>query len=49
MHCRILGRPARFKALQRFLDYVQNHDRVWICTRQQIAEHWYKYHPLERL
>jgi allantoinase len=39
MHCRILGRPARFKALQRFLDYVQNHDRVWICTRQQIAEH----------
>ena len=20
MHCRILGRPARFKALQRFLD-----------------------------
>jgi allantoinase len=47
MHCRILGRPARFKALQRFLDYVQNHDRVWICTRQQIAEHWYKYHPYQ--
>ncbi|MDM1020112.1 allantoinase PuuE [Acinetobacter sp. VNK23] len=45
MHCRILGRPARFKALQKFLDYVQNHDRVWICTRQQIAEHWMKYHP----
>lgn len=47
MHCRILGRPARFKALQRFLDYVQNHDRVWICTRQQIAEHWHKYHPYQ--
>jgi len=47
MHCRILGRPARFKALQRFLDYVQNHDRVWICTRQQIAEHWYTHHPFQ--
>lgn len=45
MHCRILGKPARFKALQRFLDYVATHDQVWICTRQQIAEHWYQHHP----
>lgn len=45
MHCRILGRPARFKALQKFLDYIQSHEHVWICTRQEIAEHWYRYHP----
>ena len=45
MHCRLLGKPARFVALQRFLDYVQSHDRVWICSRQQIAEHWYQNHP----
>lgn len=47
MHCRILGRPGRFKALQRFLDYVQSHDRVWICRRNDIAEHWYAHHPYQ--
>ena len=35
MHCRLLGRPGRFRALQRFLDYVQQHERVWVCTRQR--------------
>ncbi|MCF3126856.1 allantoinase PuuE [Acinetobacter soli] len=47
MHCRILGRPGRFKALQRFLDYVQSHDRVWICRRNDIAKHWYTQHPYQ--
>ncbi|MXP67605.1 allantoinase PuuE [Pantoea sp. Aalb] len=46
MHCRILGRPGRFIALQRFLDYIQKYDKVWICTRQQIAEHWMKKFPI---
>lgn len=45
MHCRILGRPARFKALQHFLDYVQKHEHVWICRRNDIAQHWYAQHP----
>ena len=45
MHCRLLGRPGRFRALQRFLDYVQQHDQVWVCTRQQIADHWRDVHP----
>ncbi|MHA3080733.1 allantoinase PuuE [Acinetobacter sp. ANC 5502] len=44
MHCRILGKPGRFKALQCFLDYIQSHERVWICRRQDIAEHWYQHH-----
>lgn len=44
MHCRILGRPGRFRALQKFLDYIQSHDKVWICRRNDIAEHWYKHH-----
>jgi hypothetical protein len=35
MHCRLLGRPGRFRALQRFLDYIQQHDKVWVCTRVQ--------------
>lgn len=40
MHCRLLGRPGRFKALQQFLDYVQSHEHVWICRRGDIAQHW---------
>jgi putative urate catabolism protein len=45
MHCRLLGRPGRMKALQRFLDHVQAHDRVWICRRIDIARHWKQTHP----
>ena len=40
MHCRLLGRPGRMRALQRFLDYVQQHDRVWVARRIDIARHW---------
>ena len=47
MHCRLLGRPGRFVALQRFLDYVQSHERVWICRRLDIAEHWRRQHPYQ--
>lgn len=45
MHCRLLGRPGRFKALQHFLDYLQKHEHVWICQRGDIAKHWYQQHP----
>ncbi len=45
MHCRILGRPGRFIALQRFLDHVAKHDRVWVCRRIDIARHWKSQHP----
>nr|WP_258873676.1 allantoinase PuuE [Serratia ficaria] len=48
MHCRLLGRPGKFRALQRFLDYIQRHDRVWICRRQDIAEHWAEHHPFSK-
>ena len=44
LHCRLSGRPGRAAALARFLDYVQSHDRVWICKRVDIANHWYKHH-----
>lgn len=45
LHCRLIGRPGRFRALQRFLDYVQTHDQVWICRRVDIARHWIDRHP----
>jgi putative urate catabolism protein len=47
MHCRLLGRPGRMRALQRFLDHVERHDRVWVCRRIDIARHWKKTHPFE--
>jgi putative urate catabolism protein len=45
MHCRLLGRPGRIKALQRFLDHLQQHENVWICRRIDIARHWKQVHP----
>jgi len=45
MHCRLLGRPGRFAALQRFLDHVERHDRVWVSRRVDIARHWIARHP----
>lgn len=47
MHCRLLGRPGRLRSLQRFLDYVQAHNRVWITRRIDIARHWRAAHPFE--
>lgn len=46
LHGRISGHPARAMALARFLDYVQEFDSVWICRREEIAEHWVHKHPV---
>lgn len=40
LHPRISGRPARAAALNRFLDYAQSFEKVWICRRDEIARHW---------
>jgi putative urate catabolism protein len=45
LHCRLAGRPGRAAALARFLDYVQQHERVWLCRRADIAQHWHQHHP----
>ncbi|WP_306364108.1 allantoinase PuuE [Nocardia sp. CC227C] len=45
LHCRLAGRPARAAALERFLDYVQSHEKVWLARRIDIAEHWRTVHP----
>lgn len=45
LHCRLAGKPGRSAALARFLDYVQHHDRVWLCRRVEIAQHWHTHHP----
>ncbi len=41
LHCRLIGRPGRMKSLLNFLDYIQKFDDIWICRRDEIANHWY--------
>jgi peptidoglycan/xylan/chitin deacetylase (PgdA/CDA1 family) len=45
LHCRLIGRPGRALALERFLDHIARHDKVWIPRRIDIARHWKEAHP----
>ncbi len=40
LHLRIIGRPGRIWALQRFLEHVAAAPGVWVTTRRAIAEHF---------
>ncbi len=45
LHCRLIGRPARFAGLVKFVNHVMAHDKVWVARRIDIAKHWIKMHP----
>ena len=45
LHGRIAGRPARARALARFLDHVLACDDVWVARRIDIARHWQAHFP----
>jgi putative urate catabolism protein len=45
LHCRIVGRPGRAPALDKFLAHVKQKDNVWVTTRAEIARHWREHHP----
>ncbi|MEO1458706.1 MAG: allantoinase PuuE [Pseudomonadota bacterium] len=45
LHARLVGRPGRFRALQRFLDHAAAHEDVWFARRVDIARHWRATHP----
>lgn len=47
LHCRLIGRPGRFRALQRFLDHIASHDAVWVTRRIDIARHFKEVHPFD--
>ena len=47
LHNRLIGRAGRAGALARVLDYIQGHDKVWICRREDLARHWITHHPYE--
>lgn len=40
LHLRIIGRPGRIGAFERFLEHVTGHDDVWVTTRRAIAQHF---------
>ena len=48
LHCRIVGRPGRAPALDRFLQHVRTYDDVWVTTRAAIARHWHAEHRPQR-
>ena len=45
LHGRLGGRPARAAAVARFLDYVLQHEDVWVARRVDIARHWLQRFP----
>lgn len=45
LHCRLIGRPGRIAALERFLKYASSHEQVWFSRRIDIAKHWHEHHP----
>ena len=45
LHTRVIGRPGRIKALERFLAYVRQFPDVWVCNRTELAKHWLKEVP----
>lgn len=40
LHLRIIGRPGRIGAFEKFLQYVQDKSGVWMATRRDIAAHF---------
>jgi hypothetical protein len=48
VHLRIIGRPGRIRAFERFIQHVRTRPRVWIATRHQIAERWAAANPQSR-
>ena len=46
LHLRIIGRPGRFWALQKFMEGLKHlGNRVWVARRIDIAQHWLTHHP----
>ena len=45
LHLRIIGRPGRIGALEKFLAHAVNKPGVWIATRSEIAHCFAAKHP----
>jgi len=45
LHLRVIGRPGRIAALDRFIAHVKKHNDVWPTTRIEIAQHFKSVQP----
>jgi peptidoglycan/xylan/chitin deacetylase (PgdA/CDA1 family) len=45
LHCRMIGRPGRIGALDKFIAYAKGFPEVWFATRAEIAQWWLDNHP----
>jgi allantoinase len=45
LHLRIIGRPARFWALEALIEHMRAHEGVWFATRKNIRDHFASHHP----
>ena len=48
LHCRLIGRPGRVQALERFIEHIKGFEGVWCPRRIDIAEHWRATHPPQK-
>lgn len=50
LHCRIIGKPGRFAALMRFVEYISSKPKgeVWVAKRKDIAGHWRAKYPYQK-
>ncbi|EXJ96516.1 hypothetical protein A1O1_01642 [Capronia coronata CBS 617.96] len=48
LHCRIIGRPGRFKALRDFVEYIEKKEGVWVATRTEIAQSFREQFPYKK-
>jgi len=46
LHLRIIGRPGRIGALERFMQHVASRKDVWVTSRLAIARHFAALNPL---
>jgi peptidoglycan/xylan/chitin deacetylase (PgdA/CDA1 family) len=46
LHLRIIGRPGRIGALERFMQHVASRRDVWVTSRLAIARHFAKLNPV---
>ena len=40
LHPYLIGQPYRIKAFEEALPYITGHDKVWLATGREIAQHF---------
>lgn len=48
LHCRISGKPGRFTAVEKFVEYIASKEDVWVTTRKDIALHFREQFPYQK-